>query len=132
MKVIRSDPDLERIPNTELRQLIDQRISESTEYFSHFSELVFFVVVEPGDGLSEVESRLGFPLLRNRFDSVPFGDSAFTPSWDVIEEHESCYELVYVLGDDGSGVVVFVMKEEGTNPELLQMCRQYTNQGVHP
>ncbi len=125
MHVIRDEFDLETLADTELAGLISERIEEASAYVERFSELVFFVVVEPGDGMEAVAAAIGFSLLENRFDGTACGCKGFTPSWDVLEEHAAFYELVYVLGDDGSGVTVLVSKSEGVSADLLSMCREF-------
>ncbi len=125
MHVIRTDSDFIHLEDPELRSLIGHRIADTAEYVDHWSELVFFVVVEPGDAVTDIDEALGFPILVNRFDGIPFGRAGFTPSWDVLAEHAAWFELVYVLSDDGNGVTVFVSKSEGTAVALLAMCRTY-------
>ena len=126
MHVIRDPSALAHLRDSEVRGLIDRRVQEIAEYVeTDFSELVFFVVVEPGDALDAVDVGLGLSLMSNRFDDTAYGGPDFTPSWDVLEEHAGCYELVFVLSDDGSGVTVFVLKSEGVPAELLAMCAEY-------
>ena len=125
MKLIRCDSDVDDIESSELRTLIHRRIEEVAEYVDHFSELVYFVVLEGGDSIEAVDVALSFPVLANRFDGVPFGDPDFLPSWEVLAEHSGWYELVYVLSDDGAGVAVFISKDAGVPTELLAMCRRY-------
>ena len=43
----------------------------------------------------------------------------------MIEEHRSCYELVFIFSDDGYGIEIFVPKVDGIDPDLLAMCRQF-------
>ena len=43
----------------------------------------------------------------------------------MIEEHRSCYELVFIFTDDGYGIAIFVPKVEGVDRELLAMCAQF-------
>lgn len=125
MHVIRTESDLQALEDPELLALINQRIADTAEYVDTFGELVFFVIVEPGDCIDAVDTALGFSVMVNRFDGIRFGEAGFTASWDVLEEHAGFYELVYVLGQDGSGVTVFVTRAEGVSPELLSMCRQF-------
>ncbi len=125
MHVIRTETDLDALEDPELQALIRQRISETAEYVDHWSELVFFVVVQPGDHFTDVDEALGFTVMANRFDGIPFGQAGFTPSWEVLAEHPGWFELVYVLGDDGNGVTVFVSRTQGTPLELLAMCRSF-------
>ena len=127
MHVIRTESDLRALEDLYLLALIRQRIADTAEFVDTFGELVFFVVVQPGDDIAAVDVALGFPVMANRFDGTTFGKPGFTPSWDVLEEHAGFYELVYVLSDDGSGVTVFVSKTDGVSPELLSMCRQFAD-----
>lgn len=125
MHVIRTDSDLDAVEDPELQALIRQRISETAEYVDHFSELVYFVIVQPGDDIADIDEALGFPILSNRFDGIHFGQAGITPSWDVLAEHAGWFELVFVTGDDGNGVTLFVSRTQGTPAELLTMCRAY-------
>lgn len=125
MQVIRTDADVDAIKDPELWSLILRRIAEAAEYVDHFSDLVLFVVIEVGDAVDCADATLGFSLLVNRFDGVPYGSPGFTPSWDVLAEHAGYYEFVFVLGDDGAGVDVFLSKQAGAPEQLLAMCRLY-------
>jgi len=123
MHVIRTETDLDSLEDPELLALVRQRITDTAEFVDHFSELVHFVVVQRGDDVADIDEALGFPVMANRFDGIPFGQAGFTPSWDVLAEFPGWFELVYVLSDDGNGVNVFVAKALGTPPDLLAMCR---------
>lgn len=125
MHVIRTDSDLEGVSEPVLRGLIHQRIRELADYVAHFSELVSYVVFERGDRLADLDTALGFSVLVSRFDGLPFDAPGFTPPWEVLMEHAGWYELVYVLTDAGSGVEVFIQKEEGMPSRLMEMCRRY-------
>lgn len=85
----------------------------------------FLVVLEAGDSVDVLDAQLGFPVLANRFDGVRFGEQGFHPSFEFIEEHKGCYEMVFVLSDDGYGVEVFIPKVGNIDHGLLAMCRQY-------
>jgi hypothetical protein len=126
MHFIRTESDLQALEDPELLALIRLRIADTAEFVDDFSELVFFIVVQPGDDLATVDAALGFPVMANRFNGIAFGEPGFTPSWDVLEEHPGFYELVYVLSDDGQGVTVFVTRAEGVSAELLAMCREFS------
>ena len=125
MQVIRNESDITEIGDPELQALILKCTDELSEYVGNFLELVVFVIFRTGDNLADLEAVLGFSILANRFDGVPFGHIDFTPSLDVLTEHPGYYELVYVLDDSGAGVEVFISKEEGVQKELKEMCRRY-------
>ena len=110
----------------ELSELLFAHVKRLNEYGGYdLSELVNFIVFELGDTVADLDSALGFPIMANRFDGSRYGKYGFSPSWDIFEEHINWFELVYVLSDDGFGVVVFVEKQ--SDPELLKMLNFYSN-----
>lgn len=110
----------------ELRELLSSYVRRLNEYGGYdLSELVNFIVFEVGDTVVDLDSALGFPIMANRFDGSRYGEYGFSPSWETIEEHINWFELVYVLSDDGFGVVVFVEKQ--SDPELLKLLNFYSN-----
>jgi len=54
-------------------------------------------------------------------DDTSFGDVGFTPCFEALEEHARCYEMVFILNDDGYGIDIFIPKVIGIDPELLAM-----------
>jgi hypothetical protein len=80
------------------------------------------IVVEPGDEIAALERESGCPILHELFGEARFGDPEFSPATEALEEHASCYELVFIFSDEGAGVLIFVPKVDGVAPELLAMC----------
>ena len=105
------------ISDAELRQLIAKRIEELAEYDCDLAELVNLIVVEAGDVLSDIDAELGFSLM-----SRPI---------DVVESHVGWYELTFVLGDDGKGIVLYVPKV-GADPEVLALCQAHEQESSMP
>ncbi len=108
MQIIRTaaEPAATVAVGPELRHLIAQvfaTVSDCPEI------LGFILIVEPGDTIAGIDVVLRFSVLANRHE--------------FILEHVNWYELVYVLGQDGSGLEVFVPKTIDL-PELLTMCVQ--------
>jgi hypothetical protein len=106
MQIIRTAAELPATDavGSELGHLISQvfaNVSDCPEI------LGFILVVEPGDTIANLDAVLRFPILAGRHE--------------FILEHANCYELVYVLGQDGYGLEVFVPKSVEL-PELLAMC----------
>ncbi len=98
------------LAHPDLQPLISTRIDELAEYgVDSIHELVNIVVIEPQDTLGAIDEELGFDVLERPVD--------------VIECHPHWYELTYVLGDDGFGIVIYVPLE-GVSPPLLQRCQQ--------
>jgi hypothetical protein len=86
------------------------------------------VVVEAGDTAATLQPGLGFELFTNPIDGTRFGDPRFSPIVDIAEEHGSFYELVFILHDDGAGVVLLVPKLSATHPDLLAFCAAFATQ----
>ena len=108
----------------ELHQLIScyvDRLSDGEGF--ELGNLVHFVVMHRDDTVVELEAALGFSVMTNRSNGCRYGDPDFLPSWEVIEVHHHWYEMVYVLADDGFGIVVFV--DKNADVQLLQMLQHY-------
>ncbi len=124
MFVIRDLSSTAQINDSEIRYLVELRIHAlSTEPYDP-DDLGYFLVMEPGDSLEEINTQLGFSILCNRFSGIKFGDADFTPSFEFVEEYASCYDMVFILSDDGFGVEVFIPKSIDI-PELLAMCQKF-------
>jgi len=108
----------------ELRQLITgyvDRLSGGEGF--ELGNLVHFVVMHKDDTVVELEAALGFSVMTNRSNGCRYGDPDFLPSWEVIEVHHHWYEMVYVLADDGFGIVVLVDKH--ADVQLINMLKHY-------
>ena len=102
MQIIRTTAD--EVADPALRVLVNHvfaNVSDCPEI------LGFVLVVEPGDTIADLDALLRFSILAGRHE--------------FILEHANWFELVYVLGQDGSGLEVFVPKNADL-PELLAMC----------
>ena len=133
MLVLRDPASTTSIPDREVRTLAAKRFAMLSED-EPFDPDVFgyFIVVEDGDNITALDEQLGFPILSNRFDGTCFGDSGFTPCHEILEEHAGCYEMVFVLSDDGYGVEVFIPKSERVDTRLLALCQRYAIPAQEP
>ena len=126
MQILCDSPSIQEALDTqaELARLITGYVERLSDYEGcDLGQLVQFMVVERGDTVTELEAALGFSIRINRFDGCRYGEPDFLPSWEVIEEHPFWYELVYVLSDDGFGIVIFVPKD--ADAELIDMLQHY-------
>lgn len=126
MRVLR-DPALAAcILDPGLRQLVQQRFIDLCAGEDYESDVHgYLIVVEPGDRVAALEEESGCPILRNLVGTARFGEAEFSPCFEVLEEHPSCYEMVFVPSDGDFGIVIFIPKREGIDAELLAMCAQY-------
>lgn len=105
MQVLSDRAALSRLP-PDLRGVIEARQSALGDDL----DLATFLLVEPGDPPTVLDPHLRVPLL-----DAPVG-------FEVLEEHPCCFELVFVLNDDGSGLEVFIPKHPGIDRALLAWC----------
>lgn len=94
--------------------LIQQRMKELIDENTSMEELVMFVILEAGDGIEQLQDQLDMPVMID----------LDTPLWEVIEEHATCYELVFVLSSSGYGTLVFAPKAECA-ADILDLCREH-------
>ena len=132
MRVIRAAVEAGEQPDDEVRVLVQQRITMLSEDEPYDPAIHgYFIVIEAHDSTDAVDQHLGFSVLSNRWDGTHFGEPTFTPSFELIEEHTSFFEMVFVLSDSGYGVIVFVPKEHA-DPDLLAMCRAHAIRSREP
>jgi len=94
--------------------LIQQRMQELEAEDTTMEELVVFVILESGDGIEHLQTQMDMHVMT----------TAGYPLWEVIEEHATCYELVFVLSSSGYGALVFVPKQ-GPTADILDLCREH-------
>ena len=122
---------LGNIPDPDIRALVERRFKqilsgETYDYDQHG----YMIIVEPGDSIESLESETCCSILHNGFDDTQFGEADFTPCFEAFEEHASCYEMVFILNDEGFGLAIFIPKHPGINAELLAMCAEYAVPGI--
>ena len=99
---------------SEIGRLVANRMEELTDDETSMEELVVFVILEPGDGIDKLEDQLEIRVMTD----------LGSPLWEVIEEHATCYELVFVLSSSGYGALVFAPKR-GSAPDILALCQEH-------
>ncbi len=118
-----TDPGIRDLVALRFRQILN---GEPYDYNRHG----YMVIVEPGDTVKQLEQETSLAILHGLFDDVPFGHPDFAPSFDFLEEHHDCYELLFIGNDDGFATTLFVPKAEGIDPDLLAMCRAFAAPAV--
>ncbi len=111
-----------------LKQLLRNRVQQLD--VEDLSTVARFIVVQPGDGLDALETALGFSILQNQTDGHRFGDPEFSPSWEWLADHGHCFEIVFIMTDDGFAHVVLIENSPGADPDLLRLCRMYVTDQV--
>ncbi len=113
-----ADPDIRRLVEQRFREVC---AGEPYDYDSHG----YMIVVEPGDTVEALEKEAGVPILGSLFDDARFGDQDYAPSFEAMDEHPSCYEMVFILNDEGFGIEIFIPKVKGIDADLLKMGVHY-------
>ncbi len=89
-----------------------------------------FVIVQPGDSLAALEAELNFSVFQHPGDGTRLVDPDFTHRWQWIEDHGHCFELVFIMTDDGFAHLVIVQNLQGVDLALLKLCRLYVTDPV--
>ncbi len=125
MQVLRHEHEVSAFiqpqPDTDLSALIRRRLDELLADGDAMEDLVFFVIPDAGDTLSDLESAMGSP--------VQTADGH--PLWECIEAHAVCYEMVFVLASSGYGALVLVSPMTAGR-ELLALCRTHAIPAQEP
>ena len=130
MQIIRDLASTEQIGNPEIRELVEQRITDLGGEAFDASTLGYFLVIEPWDALAAIDAQMSFSILANRSTGIRFDQPGFAPSFECVEGFPSCYDMVFIISDDGYGIEVFIPKTEGVQRDLLTMCQRYAVQGT--
>ena len=125
MRILRDPALTSSIAGPELRKLIGLRFAqvcagEPYDYDRHG----YMVVVEPGDTVEALEQETGCGITRDLFDENHYGEADFAPSFEILEEHDACYEMVFITSDSGFATL-WIPKVQGIPGSLLSLCADY-------
>lgn len=121
MKIIRSLTDLDGIPKSLIRSMVDERIAMLSEYGPYVPELGWFVIVEAGD--VDIPVGVPCPSLFEDADGIRFDAHGYFSPYEFCIQQDGVFELVRVLSDAGEAVAIFVPDGPEISAELLTMCR---------
>ena len=125
--IILRDPALTRsITGPDLRKLVALRFAQVCAGEPYQCDRHGYVVVaEPGDTVEQLEQETGCGITRDVFDETRYGEADFAPSFEILEEHDACFEMLFITNDEGFALIVFIPKEEGIPGDLLALCADY-------
>ena len=110
MQIIRSPADAANIADPAIRQMILQRIDAIASDEPYDANLHgYFVAPEDGDSLTAISAQIGFDPL--------------TKTPEILEEYPDCYDVLFIISDDGFGIELFIPKTIDL-PELIAMCKR--------
>lgn len=110
MQLIRDFQSILRVSNPAIRELVLQRVQTLTSQGFAVEDVGHFAVINAADTVATIEQHLGVPII----------------AFELIEELPSCFNMVYVLDQAGTGVEVFVPKED-IDANLLAWCRMHAS-----
>ena len=126
MILIRGPDQVRRIDDPDTRRLVEQRLVEICAGQPYAPEIHGeMIVAQPGDTLASLEEQGDLTFASCPVDELYFPDPDFVAFCEVIEEHPGCFEMVWILSDDGFGVLIFVPNHPDIDRELLSLCRTY-------
>lgn len=100
----------------ELHAILNEHRDLLTAYDGfRFDELAEILIVERGDTLAEAEETYGRRLVKN---------DAFAMMAELALRHSLWIEVVFILSDDGFGLVLLVETGESADPSILSACNQ--------
>lgn len=102
---------LEQVNEPDLRRLLALRRQQ-------LGTLEGLFIVEPGDSMADLETAIGctFQL---------WDDDPYSLTFEVLEDHGFCYEMVFIFNDGGGETVLFIPKQEGIDADLLSLCETH-------
>jgi hypothetical protein len=133
MLILRDPALASSIADPEIRALVEQRFAEICAGELYDYDLHgYMIVVQPSDTVEALEEESSCPILHNRFDNARYGDPDFSPSFDILEDHDGCFEMLFITNDDGFGITLFIPKAEGIAADLLAMCKEFSSPAMTP
>jgi hypothetical protein len=134
MRILRDPLDVNALPFGLVRSLLTARFAELSQDEPYDPAVNgFFMVVEAGDAISDIDRVTGCPLQGNRYSTARMGDAGFLPDWECLTFHPGrdgspgCFEMVFVISDDGYGVVIFIPDQPDIDPLLSSLCHTYAS-----
>lgn len=127
MKTIRAPTDVGTITHVGIRTIVERRICELRLIPPEtLPDLGVFIVAEVGDTPNQLQQAAGCGLFCD-LDGTPYGDPEFSPAFEWLEHHTDlkCFELLFIMTDDGYFTVLFIPDNPEMPPDLINLCRDY-------
>lgn len=126
MLVLRAPDQAHAVPHSQVRALALNRLEAlAAEDMLEGDTPSAVIVVQAVDSAADLSRELGFDVLAGRCAGPRFDEEGYAPTFEVIEEHQTVFELVFVFSDYGDGAIVLVPKEEGMDADLLALCSMH-------
>ena len=83
-----------------------------------------FILVESTDTIDALETISGCPIVTSWFNDAIYPHEDFAPSFEFVEEHPHFYEMVFVLTDDNT--TVLIIPKDNIDSILLALCQEFS------
>lgn len=114
MHIIRNTEDMAAVCNQPLDPELLSLLGAYAAALEEFGDLqATILTILAGDTLIDAEQAFGERLV---------AEGRFTFVVELITRHERWFDIVRIIADDGSGLVLIVEIAEGTDHELLAAC----------
>lgn len=110
MRQVIEPSDLSSYAPCTVIEVMQKTLQQLQGYGFPLQDLGQFWLLDPSDGVAEIEALTGRAMLAN-----------MAPSWDAMTSHPCCFEMVFVTDDSGYGYVFWIPRQ-GCDPELLKLC----------
>lgn len=115
MHMIRTAEALSRLlhkpPDENIRPILD-RLNDTYAEFG--DEIADILILQAGDMLTDVERDYGQRLV---------AEGRFTFPVELIQQHTGWIEVLWVISDDGQGLVLMIQDDPRIDPELQSACQ---------
>ena len=112
-----------------LRQLLADRVHDWAA--TDLLDLTHLLIVQAGDTEQTIMDEVAFTPLVNPLDGSRFGSEGFQPSFDWLSVYDDWAELIFTVSNSGFAFHIFVEIAQGTDPELLALCRTYAGEDCY-
>jgi hypothetical protein len=129
MLIIDSTASMDRALKGPLTGVIKRVLALRRDQLSGFEgydlgDLGRWLIVEPGDTISAIETAAGLPIAVCHADGNEDDALEHGPPWEWVLDHGGLYEAPIILTDDGFGTVLIVSDRADIEPTLLNMLRR--------
>ncbi len=83
-------------------EFVRQEVDASEGEYDDIGELLNFILVEPGDTLQAIDAEMDGTFLADHYGGRRFGDPAFVPCFESLEEHATFYDIEFIGATKGS------------------------------
>lgn len=120
MLVIRTAEDLARALALSLEPVVKERLAAHRDHLLDypdyaFEELGLFIIVQPDDHLDDLNGVTSAALTAG---------ALFAVEPERVARHDDWLEVLFIVSDDGFGVVLFVPLKEELDSTLLDACQK--------